>query len=180
MRRVAKHEQNTHLVLGLPLIALLLQPLDVSFVLLSLDVYLSQPALGKGHAISDQRMPGWYKRSVSRSTDTYCSVTVLRFFSDASISSSSSATLRERPSDVVFVASASLTEPLVSVSCASAFSSSVSLSESWCLSELVSCSLWSSSCSCSLTFFSAISARSTAASASARRLARRYAERAGK
>jgi hypothetical protein len=113
-------------ILGLPLIALLLNTLYLTFKVLRLDVDLPQPA--KTYEGDNE----------GELTKTYFSTVSLTFFSAASSSSSRSWTLRRRLSLVDLLCSPSMAAALVSLSFASAFSRSSSRTPIWCLSEVIS------------------------------------------
>lgn len=134
------------LVLLLPLVALLLGALDLALELLGTHVRLAEP-------------------EVSASC-TYCSTVSLRFFSEASSCSSSISMRRCRISTFDLWLSPSSLPIFASLSFVSADSRSDSSTESLCCRLVISCSFCRLSCSSSLFFCSATSARSRATSAS--------------
>jgi hypothetical protein len=131
-------EDDTNLVLLLPLVALLLDAGDLAFKVLGLDVDLAEPA-GRG----DEQGAA----DTMRGACTHFSTVSLTFFSAASSSSSRSWILRFRPSFVTRPASESALCVLSSWTLPSAFSRSPSSTESLCWRDVISWSFSSRSCS---------------------------------
>ena len=157
------------LVFLLPLVALLLCARHLALKMFRLDVYLSQSRQkhDRSHTVRDRCMLIRIKGSTPPLT--HFSTVPLTFFSALSSSSSRSCIFRCRASVVDRLDSPSSPRRLASTSFASDLSRSTSATESLCWREVISCSLASKTCSSVLTFPSAASARSTAASASTRR-----------